>query len=230
MLIRGVKLEEFCEQWQPKKLLPLALRLAKILLGHEHVLGVAITGSLARLEPWCHDVDFMVLCDGTLPDGGSSIPPRHEGYETLFEDDIDFFQVLGPAFYNAVCNSRQGVPLNLIFTQAIALWNCEYLQALTSREKFNSFYKRVFTDVPLFLLLGSRAKGKLADFITSCTEEFLPLSLKQQLLLFEKQPRVRGIWATRIKHLCEEAGCRPTQTWEECEAEIKARKNHPWHS
>jgi hypothetical protein len=195
-------------------------KMARVLSEHEHIVGVAITGSLARFEAWCHDIDFIVFHDGTLRDGGSSMPARYN--DTSLPDDVDLDKTLGAGFYASLQVMRRGVPLNLIFTRPDALWDCGYLKSLAPIEKFDSFFRRVFTDIPLLLLHRESTRGSLQKHVRS-----LPLEpLVSQLNLFGRQ----GPLVIHLKHVCSDPLCKSTQTWDECKAEIKARKNHHWHS
>lgn len=214
----------FCKRWRPEELLPKADNLASLLLQNQHVTGVALTGSLARLEKKIHDIDLIVFHDGTLRDGSAPDPPgpAEYDYEDSFPLDVAFV-VPECKLVHSLREARAGVPVNYIFVNEKVLWDCSYLQALEAKEHFKDFYLRVFCDIPLVLLRPIERRGLLQErigfeygntntwfdgFVSGCTFPYTG-------------------W--RIAHHCIDPRCKPGETWAECRRRIKLRKFHWWH-
>jgi len=198
-----------CVRWSPAELLWRAEDLAETALRSPHITGVALTGSLARMEPLIHDIDLVVLHDGTLPIGGIGDPLTDMTYDEGL--DLVYRDVFPTSIEERLKEQRGPVPINYICVPDRALWDCKTLQSLKKYERFPDFYLRVFTDIPLYILCPA--------------ECLLQISILQLIGQHENKP----IMVARLKHSCENPDCIPQQTWEQCKDEIRARKNHHWH-
>lgn len=204
----------FCKRWKPEELLPKAELLAHILQSDPRIVGVALTGSLARLEPKIHDIDLVVFHDGSMHDGMAEDPERAEPY---YSDTISLSTMLSTQLSRSLSQARNNTPANLIFVQEKAMWDCGYLRSLSKKEKFTEFYLRIFCDIPLILLdITNCSCGALLQH-PWCTGT---ISIKGLTHL--------GVY---VKHHCYDNSnsCLPKQKWAECRKEIKQRKNHWWH-
>lgn len=206
-----------CMRWTPKELLWRAENLAQTSRSQPHITGVALTGSLARMEPLVHDIDLLVLHDGTLPIGGIADPPSEAAYDEGL--DLSYGAIFHPEIEEILRRQRGPVPVNYICVPVRALWDCKTLQFLKQYERFPDFYLRVFTDIPLFILCPRDDLFGLLGQERFASHEIISIGCRGN------QP----IEAVRLKHLCGSSACVPKQTWEECKAEIKARKCHTWH-
>ena len=206
-----------CERWTPTDLLWRAENLAETALLSPHITGVALTGSLARMEPLVHDIDLVVLHDGTLPIGGISDPLGGKDYEEGI--DLLYAKVFQPAVEEKLRVRRGPVPVNYICVPDRTLWDCKTVQSMKQYERFPDFYLRVFTDIPLFLLRPRDCLFGIPNHDRYAAHEIITIGHRGN------QP----IEAVRLKHLCGNLDCVPKQTWEECRSEIRARKNHHWH-
>lgn len=217
----------FCKRWRPEELLPKADQLAALLLQNGHVTGVALTGSLARLEPKIHNIDLIVFHDGSLRDGSAPDPPGPAEYD--YEDSFPDSFPLDTAFvipeWSLVRYLRQtssGTPVNYIFVKETVLFDCAYLQALEAKEKFRDFYRRVFCDIPLILLRPAERRGLLRERI----------SVDPDVLWFGGfvVPRhILQLIGLSIAHCCTDPRCKPRESWTTCRWRIKLRKFHWWH-
>lgn len=211
----------FCKRYRPEELLANADCLARFLLENQHVTGVALTGSLARLEPKIHDIDLVVLHEGALRDGSSSEPSADA------EDNYDDAFPLDTAFViperKLVSNLRwaaAGIPVNYIFVNEKALWDCKYVQSLEERERYQDFFTRVFCDIPLVLLRPRQRRGLLQERI----------ELRDTIWLGENFSGVGRMYEGMVvRHKCGNPKCQPRETWAECRKRIKRRKLHWWH-
>ena len=211
----------FCKRWRPEELLPKVDRLARVLLENQHVTGVALTGSLARLEPKIHDIDLIVFHDGRLKDGSAPDPPGPSEYD--YEDSFPLDVAFDVPEWDLVRSLRgisSGTPLNYIFVQEKVLFNCAYLQSLEAREHFKDFYTRVFCDIPLVLLRPRSRRGLLRERIKIDGI----FGFGRNLPGIGLSPR-----GLRIKHRCIDPRCKPRETWSRCRRRIKMRKFHWWH-
>lgn len=200
--------------WSPQELLPRADLLSFLLKLDKRVTGVAITGSLARMEPEIHDIDLVVLHDKSMEDGSCKDPMR----DVLYCDDLLLSTVLenGPLF-RAITQARGDIPADFIFVCERVLWKCDYLKSLEAKERFPQFYLRVFKDLPLILLDPFGARGALHERFSDRERVFvLGQDLPWTGLSYP------GLY---LKHQCNNFRCRPTQTWAECREIIKNRKN-----
>ncbi|MBI2640833.1 MAG: hypothetical protein HYW91_03035 [Candidatus Sungbacteria bacterium] len=205
-------------RWPPVELLWRAENLAETALLSPHVTGIALTGSLARKEPLIHDIDLVVLHDGTLPVGGISDPCTADASHGKGVD-LTYGAVFQAQTEEKLREQRGLVPVNYICVPERALWDCSVLQSLKEHERFPDFYLRVFTDIPLFLLRPLDCLFMLLNQHRYAAHEIISIGRHGN------QP----IEAVRLKHLCGNYDCVPKQTWEECKEEIRRRKNHHWH-
>ncbi|MBI2122249.1 MAG: hypothetical protein HYT98_03935 [Candidatus Sungbacteria bacterium] len=207
----------FCKRWKPEELLPRAELLSCLLQCDSRVIGVALTGSLARLEPKIHDIDLVIFHGGSMPNGISQDPARIEPY---YNDDLLLSSILTPYISRTTSQARAGVPVNYIFTGIEALWECAYLDSLAGEERMKDFYRRIFCDIPLILLHPMARFGKLIDN---------PVKISGISLSGNKT--INGLYyhGLKIKHQCENPACQPKQSWAECREEIRLRKKHWWH-
>ncbi len=206
-----------CMRWPPVELLWRAENLAQTALTQPHITGVALTGSLARMEPLIHDIDLVVLHDGTLPVGGIGDPPTKAAYDEGL--DLLYSAIFQTQTEERLRKQRGPVPVNYICVPDRALWDRKTLQSLKQRERFTDFYLRVFNDIPLYLLRPTDCLFGLFDQERYKVLEVTSIGWRGN------QP----IRAVRLKHLCGNPGCIPQQAWERCRAEIRARKRHTWH-
>lgn len=206
-----------CLRWSPDELLWRAENLAETALLSPHITGVALTGSLARMEPLIHDIDLVVLHDEMLPVGGISDPPSEASYDEGF--DLPYSAIFETQTEERLKKQRGPIPVNYICIPDRALWDCKTLQSLKQYERFPDFYLRVFTDIPLFLLRPQDCLFGLLYQERYAAHEIISIGPRGS------QP----IEVVRLKHLCGSPDCVPKQTWEECKDEIRARKNHYWH-
>jgi len=207
----------FCKRWKPEELLPKAELLSCILQLDSRVIGVALTGSLARLEHKIHDIDLVVFHGGSMPDGIAQDPARIEPY---YNDDLFLSSVLTPHISRMLSQARAEVSVNYIFTGIKALWDCKYLNSLAKEERLKDFYRRIFCDIPLVILHPIDRFEKLIDNPVKASNVSLSGNTTINSLCY------RGY---KIEHQCANPACRPKQSWAECRKEIKRRKNHWWH-
>lgn len=208
----------FCRRYRPEKLLPKSELLASLLLQNEHIVGVALTGSLARQERKIHDIDLVVFHDGALQDGSCQDPERKEPY---YSDDLILPVLLKNGMLSRhLSQARADVPVNYIFIGERAIGDCGYLKSLEAKEKFPEFYLRVLCDIPLVLLYPYRRRGVFRERFKDEDIIALDRGLPWTGLCYPGLP---------IRHLCEDACCRPKKPWSECRKEIKRRKGHWWH-
>ena len=207
----------FCKRWKPEELLPKAELLSCVLQLDSRVIGVALTGSLARLEPKIHDIDLVIFHGGSMPNGTAQDPARVEPY---YNDDISLSSVLTPHISRTLSQARAEVPINYIFTGIEALWDCEYLDLLAEEERMKDFYRRIFCDIPLVLLFPIDRFEKLIDN-----------PVKASNISLSGKTTINGhyYYGYKIKHQCNNPACQPKQSWAECREEIKHSKNHWWH-
>lgn len=208
---------DMCKRWPPAELLWRAENLAETALLSPHITGVALTGSLARMEPLIHDIDLVVMHDGSLPVGGIGDPLTGVAYDE--GSDLLYGDIFRPEIEERLRKERGPVPVNYICVPGCVLWDCKTLQSLKQHERFTDFYLRVFTDIPLYML---RPTDCLFGILSQ--ERFWGLAATT-IGWRGNQP----INAVLLKHICVNPECIPQQTWEQCKAEIRARKNHHWH-
>ncbi|OHA00954.1 MAG: hypothetical protein A3C07_00955 [Candidatus Sungbacteria bacterium RIFCSPHIGHO2_02_FULL_47_11] len=206
----------YCERFGPNDLLPRADLLAFFLMNEAHVTGVAITGSLARLERWCHDIDLVVLHDGALEDGSCSDPDTKINYG----DRVPLTSFSLPEIAYHLTQARNGVPIDYLCINERILWDCDYLRSCADIEEYSEFYLQIFSE-PLILLNPNHRRGELRKHTTR-REIF---SLKCGF------PHLSpwNLYGMQISHECKNQGCKPIQPWEQCRDKIRRRKNHHWH-
>lgn len=213
-----------CRRWKPEELWPRAELIAHLILEDTRITGVALTGSLARMEPLSHDIDLVCLHDGGLRDGSSQDPPTKE---KPYTNDFPLSSVVGGKISRRLSQARGEVPMNYIFVNEAALWNCGYLHGLEAEEmsergkKMPEFYLTVFCQIPLILLNPADSRGEIKKFI-----EELPIETVHDSFLPWTRMCYSGVL---LKHNCDSPSCEPAQSWDERKAEIKRRKNHWWH-
>lgn len=220
----------FCKRWRPEVLLAIANRLAELLIENRHVTGVALTGSLARLESNIHDIDLVVFHDGTLKDGSAPDPPgpKEYDYEDSFPLDVAFV-VPERDLVRSLREASSGTPVNYIFVEEKVLFDCAHLQSLEAREHFKDFYTRMFCDIPLVLLRPRERRGMLKERLSDeSIAAFEIAQLMSHNFDWQLTPSV-DYPGLPIVHSCENPGCRPKTTWGECREEIRRRKGHWWH-
>lgn len=209
----------FCKRWTPEELLPRVDLMSYLLKLDKRVTGVAITGSLARLEPEIHDIDLVVLHDGSMEDGSCKDPMCEGSY---YNNDLLLCSVLNNSVLSrAFTQARFGVPVDFIFVGESALWDCDYLQSLAKKETYPDFYFRVFNDadVPLVLLDPLGARGALRERFFG-----IKFSIEKVFMLERGLPKTDFAYpAFKIRHQCNNP-CRPKQSWVDCREEIKNRK------
>lgn len=209
----------FCKRWRPEELLPKVDSLACLLLQNQHITGVALTGSLARLEPQIHDIDLVVFHDGEMQDGSSQDPPKDT---PSCSNELILGSVMGEDIARSLGHVRGDVPINYIFVGETALWDCRYLQELEKVEMSEKgrgefeFYLTILCQIPLMLLSPSSCRGG----IKRLAENVEATNFGRQGL---SEPVIR------IRHWCDSEKCRPIQPWAERSLEIKRRKGHTWH-
>jgi len=212
----------FCKRWRPEELLPKADLLSYLLLQHPHIVGVALTGSLARREPKIHDIDLVVFHDGTMEDGSAQDPERTTPYS--YNNDLSLVEVLRNGLLaRSLSQARDGVPVNYIFVDQKVLWDCTYLRSLEKQERFKEFYLRIFNDIPLLLLGPYQRRGMLKARLTDKGVVHFEQGLRQAKLLnlcYTVLP---------IRHFCDQNSCKPKIPWSVCRFKIRLRKKHFWH-
>jgi hypothetical protein len=185
--------------WSSGDLFPIADLLSTLLSSHEAVTGVAVTGSVARMEPTVHDLDLVVFHDGSLATGGfrqkSDIPTEWESFD----------KEIGDKLARRLNMARGLVPVTYLFAKETTLWNCEDLQDFASKEKHPGFWRTIFCQTPL-LLLGHDSH-QLDQFTGSL------------------EPQIRmNFEVLEIKHHCGSPGCYPLYSWERTQENIRTRK------
>ncbi len=198
-------------KWPPSELFPKAKLIADRIGKNRNVTGVAVTGSLARLE-LARDIDLVVFHNSAFKDGLARSPERPEASRPVADqydcNNLDFSSVPN---YQAVIRIRRNVPLDLIFVREEILWDCAYLELLGKSERFPEFYKRVFCNIPL-LLLGVRRHSPLEKFTENLPVKWLEVDYGLS------HP------SCKVMHTCQNPACKPTTTWEQLRAEIEKRK------
>lgn len=206
--------------YTPEELFPRVELLCHFLEQNEHVAGVALTGSLARLEPRVNDIDLVVLHDGYFKDGRYQdakdfkiVMTKNDGYgtiaETSFKDDI---------LTRLLCEARLGVPVDYIVIEEKALWDCDYIKSLKKIEGMPDFYLRILCDLPLFLMT-LEPTGALSQHMNGVPPSHLTTYTADAAHQF-------GYQGIPISHTCKyvNSNCRPSISWSDCKAQIKERK------
>jgi len=217
--------ESSCKRWRLEELLPLADLISCQLMLHNDIAGVALTGSLARLEPLIHDIDMVVFHDGNIEDGsceGSEEKRRSVGYNGT-EIYLALERFIGESLSKKIASILGEVPSHLIFVNERILWNCEYLLerdwAVSGALGLNTgLYKTVFCQIPLLLLNPHGARSKLHE-----------ISQKVKTERFDKNVSWTRLPYAVIRHACANPACKPEEPWEERQKKIKRKKGHTWH-
>lgn len=189
--------------WSAEELLEKTDVLSALLMNHPAVTGVAVTGSVARMEEDAHDLDLVVFHDGSLPIGGFRQRDEIDDVENRWDIPSD---EIGADLVRRLQAVREHVPVTYLFVNETTLWICADLQALGGQEIHSGFWRTVFCQIPLLLFPEHRGVGlqKFTDYLRSETVSayrFIPL-----------------------RHHCGSAGCDPIASWEEIEGWIKERK------
>jgi len=211
-----------CKRWPPQELLPVADYLSCVLKIHQNITGIALTGSLARLEPQSHDIDLVVLHNGKIQDGncaGSEKKLYDVGrYNTRKEERLFMEEFVEKELANRITQITGEIPSNFIFVNQNALWNCEYLESLGKKfwglsSGLNGFYTAVFCQIPLLLLDPQSVRGELFNHISN-----LPVEK------FDKNFSWTGLPFIKIRHQCSNQACQPQETWEKRQKQIREKK------
>lgn len=195
-----------CSKGQPfSNLLPIVDEIAATLMAYRQVSGVALSGSTARRESHCHDIDLVVFHGGDLEDGNCRTPQRDNGTDVLLESMVG-------ARIAQVLRHRTDVPVSYFFMHEKILWDCKYLQSFTKKERFPGFYRTVVSQIPLYLLWVSNEAKSLLRFVDGIESVAL---YSGDGFLYE------GIW---VEHRCGEEGCMLVEPWDKVHKQILARK------
>lgn len=202
----------------PQVLLPKAKVLAALIATHWQVEGVALTGSLARLEPLVADIDLVVFHDGMIRDGFVSDSLKRSYDESNFTLD----GVLGRELAYLLSFARGETPVDYIFVRTDALWDCGYLSQLRTQERHPDFYATVFCQIPLYLLNPKVVvRGRLHKFLFHkdgiCGFRWLDLTLQEAHYFF---PEIQ------VRHRCLTPSCQPKTPWEERWRTLRVRKGY----
>lgn len=198
--------------WKPSDLFSKAESIANLLVAtNDHIVGVALAGSLARMEKAVHDIDLVVLHDGQEFSLGRlkypQLDTRGAGKFLMLKHHLT------PDSVEAKLDKIRGpVPVDFTLVSASVLWSCAYLQTLGPFEVFTDFYRRTFNDdaCPLYLIGPHRfGANDLKKFYNA------PILLGRT----EKQ-----VYALGIRHKCVNKLCRPVFPWKVCKEEARARK------
>lgn len=180
-------------------------------------MGVALTGSLARMEESkIHDIDLVVFHNGTIPDGSAECPKK----ERFYFDSMPLSRFLEDDPTELIEIARGSAPLNMVFVDQKILGDCEYLQTLAKTSQCPDFFFAVFTEIPLLLIRPGSVEGYLLRYIFG---KGYPVEYRSDIKPFEFFPYMF------IHHECSSAICKPSRPWSVRRKEIKQRKNHWWH-
>lgn len=192
--------------WPAKDLRQRAIRMARLIYAcSPQIDGVAITGSVARGESVCHDIDLIVLHNGRGVDGSSYhaaslSESRH--YDLWFETR-SVEQLLGPVVTEqSLRDIAEAVPFHVISVHAKILRDCAYLEKLNQRCVSIDFFKTVFCEIPLLLLVPDSTTGLLKTFLRG---GFLRRLFSRYRYFFAE--------AIPLRHTCTNC-CFPEQSWE----------------
>lgn len=208
----------------------------------ERISGVAITGSVARLEAHVHDIDLIIFHDGRMRDGSVNI--KSCSYHRIG----DGLELLSDCFSEGFCKEIFGVlrrslwddiPANLIFVHEKILGDCGYLQSFLphlekkgffahagsrlkemmkgsdERERVDEFYSTVFCDIPLLLIDPREASEAVSGYFRE------PKRVVNFSELVSSYPRLLP-----ISHLCGDARCKPMKSWVRQRWEIKKERGY----
>ncbi len=193
-----------------RDLLPTVEVIAAILMANRRISGVALSGSIARGESHCHDIDLVILHGGELEDGNCQNPPRVSVSDVLLESMVGrrAAQVLRHVY------ATRFIPVSYFFMHEKVLWECRYLQTFAKQERFPGFYRTIVSQIPLYLLwIGEEAKH-LLQFVHGV----------EPTVLYESDgAKYTGI---QVRHLCYQERCKPVAPWLEIHRQILARKEH----
>lgn len=192
-----------CQHWRPEELQDRAENLASILLELQGVDAVCLYGSLARMEPTVHDIDLLILHNGTLPTGSARDPIG------WLQKKIDLKILLKP-LYQKLARCRREVPINVELVDIRVLQACDYLLSLSKQEFGHpGFYRRVFVGGPI-QVLGATTAAQAKLLASSCGQVIV----------------AKGVTTTTrllVGHRCGSIRCQPSKTWEEVK-KIRLRK------
>ena len=115
--------------WKIDELLPIAGKLADVIMNDRRIQIVAVTGSLARSikgpEENTHDVDIVALHNGALPIGIVKLLPRDMTDRLVAANTFLPSSVFDAEIVDDLERIRGQVPVDLILAPAKALWSCE---------------------------------------------------------------------------------------------------------
>ena len=171
--------------------------------------GVALSGSIARRESHCHDIDLVVFHGGSLADGNCRNIKRDSGTDVLLESMVGDWGA-------HVLRDLTDVSVSYFFVHEKILWDCEYFQSFARKERFPGFYRTIISQTPLFLLWYSEGAKSLLQFVDG---------IKATKLYESGDGKVKYM-GTPIRHRCGEKGCTPVAPWDEVHKQILARKEH----
>ncbi len=187
------------------ELLPVADTIATVLTGDRRITGVALSGSVARCEDHCHDIDLVIFHDGTLQDTTLRTSQR-DSTEVIAS-------VVSDRIARAACYISDDTPVSYFFLHEKVLWECKYLQSLSGGERFPGFYRTVFSQTPLYLLsVGREIGGSLQRFV---------YGIAVSELCDPQEYSCRGI---PIQHWCGSKECAPVAPWSDIHVQILERK------
>lgn len=218
-----------CRSWRSDELLPVAYSLSEVMMRDDRIGGVAITGSVARLEAHVHDIDLIIFHDGRMRDGSVNI--RSCAYHGN-GDQLEFLlDCLGKGVYGEIFgilskNLWDDIPANLIFVHKKILGECDYLQSFLphlkrglfskmrglprgGRGKIDEFYSTVFCDVPLLIIDSDQSRGFRWDELCNLGERLPGFS------------RLRN-----ISHQCGDVRCKPMKSWVRQRWEVKKERGY----
>ncbi len=194
--------------WEMKRYLPTARVLADILYEHPGVTGVAITGSAARFEKEVHDLDLVVFHNGKKLEDNYSRYPHRESRGWYGEIEYTLTKLLGYRYRRLAGHLEQAtgdIPFDLILVNEKVLTSCSHLTGLQDLTYDKDFFKRIFCELPMRLLLCAHSKG-LVKKVTEKQKDVLVDTGWSNALLYKD-----------IRHQCPPhyAPCKPRVTWEE---------------
>src|SRR3989338_6514944 len=130
--------------WKIDELLPIAGKLADVIMNDRRIQIVAVTGSLARSikgpEENTHDVDIVALHNGALPIGIVKLLPRDMTDRLVAANTFLPISVFDAEMVDDLERIRGQVPFDFILAPSKALWSCKGLWTLKPHEYFKDFY------------------------------------------------------------------------------------------
>lgn len=196
-----------CKRYSPRQLSPVVNSLVSIFHKNLSISGVAVAGSLARLEPLVHDIDLVIFHRGS-----------REGLDSCNGDDLRGSNISSEnEIIQEISRVRQDIPVNYIFVHEKILWNCNYLQSFSAAVEGDTesgeLYPTVFCEVPL---LWIELEVSCNTTLRAYAREYI-------------EDSVFGNHVWRIAHTCGDSKCRSRRPWEERRKDLKKKKGHTWH-